>query len=99
MDRADLIDRLRSLEPRLRRHGVSALYLYGSRARGEARPGSDIDLLADFSNDRDTGLMAFMAPYDELARAFPGLAIGFSTRDQLEPLYKPHIEASAVRIF
>jgi len=31
-----------------RRHGISRLRVFGSFARGEAKPSSDIDLIADF---------------------------------------------------
>jgi predicted nucleotidyltransferase len=44
-DKRDVIEQL------CRRFGVSALYLFGSAARGDFRPGeSDIDLLVDFGD-------------------------------------------------
>jgi excisionase family DNA binding protein len=50
------LDRLRSLRPRLRslarRHGATSLAVVGSVARGEAQPGSDVDLLVDFEPGR-----------------------------------------------
>ena len=45
MDRQAIIDRLRSLQDALRQRGVAHLALYGSMARGEAGPASDIDVL------------------------------------------------------
>ena len=39
------IAQLRAIEPELRRQGVAGLRLYGSLARGEATPLSDVDLL------------------------------------------------------
>ena len=39
--------RLKALEPELRAKGVGALYLFGSRARGDHRPDSDVDLAFD----------------------------------------------------
>ena len=44
-DRQEIIDRLRQNEAALRARGVSHAALFGSRARGEARPDSDLDLL------------------------------------------------------
>ena len=35
------------IAPLVRKHGLRAAFLFGSYARGEARPGSDIDLLVD----------------------------------------------------
>lgn len=44
MDRATAIARLKSFEPELRALGVESLSLFGSTARDEARPDSDIDV-------------------------------------------------------
>lgn len=99
MNRDEVITRLKALETRLRAHGVAALYLFGSYARDEARPDSDLDLLADFENGRDQNLRGFLAPYHDLEEAFPGMDIGFSTRDRLVSLYRPSIESSALRVF
>jgi uncharacterized protein len=35
-------------EPELRRHHVATLSVFGSVARGEARPDSDVDILVEF---------------------------------------------------
>ena len=53
IDRLGLAERervlalLRTREPELRALGVSLLRLYGSMARGEAGPESDVDLMAE----------------------------------------------------
>jgi hypothetical protein len=99
MIRAQVLARLKSLEPKLRASGVEALYLYGSYARDDAGPDSDLDILADFSAGRDKDFLEFLAPIEELERAFPETEIGFSTRDRLEPLYRAAIESSAIRVF
>lgn len=99
MNRADILTRLKSLEPDLRACGVASLYLYGSYARDEADPDSDIDVLADFAAGQEPDLSRFMGAYRELENAFPGTEIGFSTRDGLVPIYRPSIEISAVRVF
>lgn len=97
MNRADVVTRLKSLEPKLRAHGVASLYLYGSYARDEASQSSDIDILADYAHAPD--LSRFMDAYNALEEAFPGTEIGFGTRDSLVPLYRPHIENSVLRVF
>ena len=45
-----LADRLVHLRPELDRIGVKALYLFGSRARGDARDDSDWDFLVEFAS-------------------------------------------------
>jgi uncharacterized protein len=49
MDRDRILAILRSHAPELQAAGVAHLRLFGSAARGEATPQSDIDLLADFT--------------------------------------------------
>ena len=65
MDRGELLQRLRTLKPWLASQGVSRIRVFGSHARDEARPGSDIDLLVDLS--RPLGL-AFFDLEDELGK-------------------------------
>jgi len=99
VNRADVIERLKAAEPELRARGVAALYLYGSYARDEATPDSDIDVLVDFLPGRGRGRANFLAPIAPLEERFPGKEIGYSTRDSIVDLYLPHIEQSAIRIF
>jgi uncharacterized protein len=42
-----IMDKLRQLAPGLKAAGVTRLSLFGSRARGDARPDSDLDVLVD----------------------------------------------------
>ena len=42
----------RQLEPTLRRYGVVKAAVYGSAARGQATPESDLDLLVEFEPGR-----------------------------------------------
>ena len=47
MDREDILARLRANEEALRARGVTHAALFGSRARGDGRPGSDTDIMID----------------------------------------------------
>lgn len=53
VDGTDIIARLKGMEPELREAGLGALYLFGSRARGDHRPDSDVDLLFEVSAEAD----------------------------------------------
>ena len=58
------VDRAR-LEALCRKHGVVRLALFGSAARGELRPDSDIDVLVEFVPGRRVGLR-FITVQEEL---------------------------------
>ena len=45
--RDQLLAELRALRPQFEREGVQHMVLFGSRARGDHRPDSDVDLLVD----------------------------------------------------
>ena len=49
--------RLKSYEHRLRKRGISTLYLFGSTARDESSESSDLDLL--FEYDEGSGFSLF----------------------------------------
>mgnify|MGYP003675362024 CR=1 FL=1 len=56
MRKAEAITRLKPFERRLRARGINALYLFGSTARDEASPASDLDLLYDYDSARQFSL-------------------------------------------
>lgn len=66
MDRATAIARLKAHEAELRAMGVSGLSLFGSVARGDARPGSDVDLAARFDPDAEVGMFKYGAILERL---------------------------------
>ena len=57
MTRAELLAKLHDLKPWLASQGIGRVRLFGSYARAEARPDSDVDLLVDLS--RPLGLEFF----------------------------------------
>ena len=59
MDRESILKLLRQNEIEIRSFGVKSLALFGSVARGEQSPGSDVDLLVEFN--RPTGLFGLIA--------------------------------------
>ena len=73
-----------------RRNGIIRLEAFGSSARGEARRGSDIDLLASFS--RDIGLR-FFSMSDEMAEILE-VPVHLLTRESVEQMSNPYRRAS-----
>ena len=49
LSREEAIQRLRSIEPEIRRLGVRRLALFGSVLRNQARADSDVDVLVEFA--------------------------------------------------
>jgi len=58
MLRQDIIDTLRAHQSELRERGVKSLALFGSVARNESQPDSDVDLLVEF--DGPIGMFHFL---------------------------------------
>jgi len=54
---AEMIGGLQQLERRLRHMGITRLAIFGSRARGDYRPDSDLDVLIDVEGGRKFSLL------------------------------------------
>ena len=73
---------------------VASLELFGSTARGEARPDSDVDLLVAF--DERVGLLHFVGVKKSLEEIL-GCTVDLVTRGGLRPEYRDQVLAEAVR--
>ena len=95
MDKADTTQLLKSHEPDIRAQGVTAVFLFGSTARGEARPGSDVDIFVDhddrFSLTDLSGLKIFL---EGLLKT----EVDVTTRDGLHPMLKDNILREAEQV-
>lgn len=98
MRREQVISRLKSIEPAIRALGVDALYLYGSHARDEARPDSDVDVFIDKDPHRPFGFNQFMDIYFKLQETL-GAEVGYTTREGLVDPFRRDIEREAIRVF
>ena len=100
MHRNAIIAKLKETEPILRARGVGALYLFGSYARDEAGPDSDVDLFVDPASGGHFGFLNYMDAYEAIRRAIGSeVEIGYSTRDGLSRHVRPNVEREAIRIF
>ena len=92
--REDVLARIDRAAPELREHAVKELWLFGSAAREELRPESDVDILVDF-----VGPVTLF----ELARlrwrleSLLGRSVDLVTRDALKPQLREQILRDAVR--
>lgn len=71
-----------------RRYHVAKLELFGSRAKGTARPDSDVDLLVTFAPGKTPGL-AFVALAEEMEILF-GHQVDLLTRECVEKDFNPY---------
>ena len=79
----------------LRKHGVKRLVAFGSRARGEGRPDSDLDLAGSLPHGAD--LFDLVHVKDDLAAAF-GVPVDFVTFDGARPRLREEIDAGVVLV-
>ena len=82
----------------IRALGATALYVYGSRARTDARPTSDPDAYVEYAPASTFSLVG-LAGIKLLMEEALGLEVDITTRDSLHPMLRAGIEAEAIRVF
>ena len=73
-----------------RRYWVRELSLFGSAARGEMRPDSDIDLLVEFLPDAEVDLVDYAGLMLELSRLL-GRKVDLVSKNGLKPLIRDSV--------
>lgn len=94
MDRDEALSLLRAHMDELRALGVLEISIFGSVARGEAGPDSDVDVLVEIGPG--IGLFEYIGIRDRLAEIL-GRSVDMATPDGLKPRIKDRILAEAVR--
>ncbi len=98
MNQANLIEVVRKYDAALRENGATAVFVFGSRARGTARPDSDLDLFIDYdAMAKIPNIFRLMQIEEDISQAL-GIPVAITTRDALHPLMKESIERDAVRV-
>jgi uncharacterized protein len=94
--RRDVLNLLHENREELRtRFGVGSIALFGSYARDEARPDSDVDLLVEFEGP--VTFLGFMALIDFL-ETLVGTRVDVATADELKPRMRPYVEKELIRV-
>lgn len=97
MERILTIEEIKGIAGEIaRRHGVERMFLFGSYARGDAKPGSDLDFRID--RGRIRGLVSLGGLYADLEEAF-GRPIDLLITDSLDAGFRQEIAAEEVRIY
>jgi uncharacterized protein len=92
--REEVQRRLSEQRDELAELGIRSLDIFGSVARGEAAPDSDVDLLVDF--DRSIGLFHFFRVQRRLEQIL-GCRVDLVMRDAVKPQLRDRIFREAVR--
>lgn len=93
LTREQAMECLLASEPEIRALGVSRLALFGSIARGDARPDSDVDLLVQFVPGAKT--FQHFLDLSELLEARLRHPVELVTMEALSPFLGPRILAEA----
>ncbi|GAB4287718.1 MAG TPA: nucleotidyltransferase family protein [Oscillatoriaceae cyanobacterium M33_DOE_052] len=94
MRRDEAIAILIAHQENLQQFGVSSLEIFGSVARNEAKPDSDVDLLVEFA--KPVGLFTFMRLQRYLENIL-GCPVDLGTPDSLKPYLREAVLKEAIR--
>jgi uncharacterized protein len=98
MNRQEILDRLRESETALRARGVSHAAVFGSRARGDNRPDSDIDIMVEFDPAAHVTVFNYAGLKDYIANLFDD-PVDVVSREGLKPYVRPAATTDAIYAF
>lgn len=91
----DIIRLLEEHRDEWERFGVRSLMLFGSAARGEMHPGSDVDILVEFEGP---GTFDRYMDLKFTLEALLGRPVDLVTPRALKPRMRPYVEKEAIRV-
>jgi predicted nucleotidyltransferase len=98
MSRDAIIAKLRETAPALRAEGVTKLAIFGSRARGDAMDGSDLDVLIDVDPEANFSLLN-LSGVGLIVEDVTGLKTQVAMRRSLEPRMAERIADDVIEVF
>jgi len=98
MNRQEAIDILVGHKAELRARGVHHAALFGSVARGEAGPQSDLDIVIELAPDASLDIFAYVELKNFIAELFPG-PVDVVNKDALKPYVRPLATADSIYAF
>jgi uncharacterized protein len=98
MNSHDAIETLRKSEHALRARGVRRAALFGSVARGDNRPDSDIDIMVEIDPEAHITVFDYVGLKEYIASLFDA-PVDVVSRDSLKPYVHPAATADAIYAF
>jgi predicted nucleotidyltransferase len=98
MNSEQVIATLRAHEPELRNLGVRHAALFGSVARNQATPASDIDIMVDIDPEAPIGIYEYVGIIHYLSDLFP-VPVDVANQKTLKRFVRPNAERDAVYAF
>ena len=98
MNRSDIIIVLQAHEAALKARGVAHAALFGSVARNEQRPDSDIDIMVELDPDSCVTMFDYVDIKAYIASLFQQ-PVDVVNRDGLKPFVRPRAAADAIYAF
>jgi len=94
---------MRELARALITAGVDHAAIFGSTARGEDRPDSDIDIFIDFDSKKIGGLFGYVNVIgiikDSIQRTFPSVDVDVADHQTMKQRIRKNAEAEALYVF
>src|SRR6267143_750507 len=88
MNRSEALETLLRSEPDLRTRGVRRAAVFGSVARGDSRPDSDIDIMVEIDPEAHLTVFDYAGLKEYIAGLFDG-PVDVVNRDGLKPYVRP----------
>src|SRR5262245_64945832 len=98
MQRNELVAKIKVLQPRLEAEGVDHVALFGSRARGDNKPASDVDLLLEVDPARLFSLLDLIG-VEHLVEEATGISANALMRRSLKRDFATAIAKDIVEVF
>lgn len=98
MNKRDALAILQKNAATLRARGIRHAALFGSLARDEARPDSDIDIMIELAPGASLDIFAYVELKDFVASLFPG-PVDVVNKDALKPHVGPAATADSIYAF
>ena len=93
-NKTEILNKLTALKPLLQREcNVTELALFGSYARNEQTPKSDIDIMIDMA---DKSYKRFLRTIDLLEATFPGIKVQVVSKDGIKPAYFEYVKQDLI---